>query len=105
MIHEGFEPDFPPAAMAEVAKINPNSPVARPGVRDLRDLLWSSIDNVESKDLDQVEYVERDGDQIKVFIGIADVDAYVAKGSAVDQHASENTTSVYTGVKNISDAP
>jgi len=99
MIHEGFEPDFPPAAMAEVAKINPNSPLARPGVRDLRDLLWSSIDNVESKDLDQVEYVERDGDQIKVFIGIADVDAYVAKGSAVDQHASENTTSVYTGVK------
>jgi len=99
MIHEGFEPDFPPAAIAEVAKINPNSSLARPGVRDLRDLLWSSIDNVESKDLDQVEYVERDGDQIKVFIGIADVDAYVAKSSAVDQHASENTTSVYTGVK------
>jgi len=99
MIHEGFEPDFPPAAMAEVEKLNPNRPLARPDVRDLRDLLWSSIDNVESKDLDQVEYVERDGDQIKVLIGIADVDSYVAQCSAVDQHAFENTTSVYTGVK------
>ncbi|HSE26234.1 MAG TPA: RNB domain-containing ribonuclease [Pyrinomonadaceae bacterium] len=99
MIHEGFEPDFPPTAMAEVAKLNGDSPHASPTVRDLRGLLWSSIDNVESKDLDQVEYVEQNGDQIKVFIGIADVDSYVAKGSAVDLHAFENTTSVYTGVR------
>ncbi len=69
-------------------------------VRDLRDLLWSSIDNPESRDLDQVEFARREDDgSIRLLIGIADVDAYVPKGSATDLFARHNTTSVYTGVE------
>ncbi len=73
--------------------------IARQVVRDLRDLLWSSIDNDVSKDLDQIEVAERlpNGD-VKVMIGIADVDAFVGKDSPIDQHAERETTSVYTGV-------
>jgi exoribonuclease-2 len=68
-------------------------------VPDLRNLLWSSIDNDTSKDLDQIEVAERlpNGD-IKVLIGIADVDAFVPKDTPIDQHAARETTSVYTGV-------
>lgn len=78
----------------EVLKQNPDSPI-----RDLRDLLWSSIDNHDSKDLDQLEYCERTANQeIHVKVAIADVDHYVRKSTAVDHHASHNGTSVYTGV-------
>ena len=70
----------------------------------LRNLLWSSIDNDTSKDLDQIEVAERlpNGD-VKVMIGIADVDAFVAKDSPIDQHAERETTSVYTGVEHFPD--
>ena len=70
------------------------------GARDLRDLPWSSIDNAESRDLDQIEWAEQlpDG-AIRVLLGIADVAAYVPKGSPVDEFAGTNTTSLYTGVK------
>jgi exoribonuclease-2 len=66
----------------------------------MRSLLWSSIDDRKSRDLDQVEYAERlpNGD-ICVRVGIANVDALVQKGSAIDAHAAENGTSVYTGVR------
>jgi VacB/RNase II family 3'-5' exoribonuclease len=71
-------------------------------VRDLRDRLWSSIDNDTSRDLDQIEVAERlpTGD-VKVLVGIADVDAFVPKASAIDQHAARETTTVYVGIRNF----
>jgi len=98
---EGFEPDFPPEVPKQLADISAHPPQLVPSdkVRDLRNLLWSSIDNDTSKDLDQIEVAERlpNGD-IKVMIGIADVDSFVGKDSPIDQHAARETTSVYTGV-------
>ncbi len=88
-------------AGAGFADIKAHPPQLTPSdkVRDLRSLLWSSIDNDTSKDLDQIEVAERlpNGD-VKVMIGIADVDAFVAKDTPIDQHAERETTSVYTGV-------
>lgn len=99
MLAEGFKPDMPPAVDRELQQLNPDPIVASTKALDLRKLLWSSIDNRSSRDLDQVEYVERlDDKSFKVMIGIADVDSFVPKGSPIDLHAFENTTSVYTGV-------
>lgn len=101
MREHGFIPDFPPAVQREVALLPENATVnddAR-GISDLRALLWSSIDNRDSRDLDQVEYVERLENGYRLLVGIADVDALVSKGSAADAHAANNTTSVYTGVE------
>ncbi|MFN6964277.1 MAG: RNB domain-containing ribonuclease [Pyrinomonadaceae bacterium] len=98
MRENGFEPEFPPEVRAEVDGLRERGAgEGGPSVRDLRGLLWSSIDNRSSRDLDQVEYAERldDGD-IRVLIGIADVDPYVRQGSAIDRHAAHNTVSVYT---------
>jgi VacB/RNase II family 3'-5' exoribonuclease len=104
MIAHGFEPDFPADVPQQLAEINAHPPSlsASNTVRDLRSLLWSSIDNDTSKDLDQIEVAERlpDG-SIKVMVGIADVDAFVAKDSPIDQHAAKETTTVYTGVINF----
>ncbi|HEV2325498.1 MAG TPA: RNB domain-containing ribonuclease [Terracidiphilus sp.] len=101
MIEHGFQPDFPQGTDAELATIaaQPALPAA-PGAKDLRNLLWSSIDNDTSKDLDQIEWAERlpDG-RIRVLVGVADVDARVHAGTVIDSHASTETTSVYTGVK------
>jgi len=98
---QGFQPDFPPEAQKQLADIKAHPPQLTPSdkVRDLRSLLWSSIDNDTSKDLDQIEVAERlpNGD-VKVMIGIADVDAFVAEDTPIDQHAERETTSVYTGV-------
>jgi exoribonuclease-2 len=102
----GFQPDFPPEAQQQLAEIRAHPPqlVASDKVHDLRNLFWSSIDNDTSKDLDQIEVAERlaNGD-VKVMIGIADVDAFVGQDSPtrhspIDQHAARETTSVYTGV-------
>ena len=94
----GFEPDFPADVAREVEEIERAGERAsdRQGVRDLRALLWSSIDNKESRDLDQVEYAERTEGGYRVLVGIADVDTYVPQGSAIDRHAAANTVSVYT---------
>jgi len=100
MIEHGFSPDFPVEAKAEVAAIEAQPALpAVPGAKDLRSLLWSSIDNDTSKDLDQIEWAEQlpDG-RIRVLVGVADVDSRVKKGSALDKHAASETTSVYTGV-------
>ncbi|MEO8335409.1 MAG: RNB domain-containing ribonuclease [bacterium] len=100
MRSNGFEPEFSPEIMREVASIDdPSDDPLPPTVRDLRELEWSSIDNRESRDLDQIEVAERSSDgTIRLMIGVADVDALVARGSAADEHAAINTTSVYTGV-------
>jgi len=104
MLDNGFEPDFPPACAEQLAQIKAAPPQAAPtqDVRDLRSLLWSSIDNDTSRDLDQIEVAEKlpDG-TIKVLVGIADVDCFVAKDSPIDQHAAKETTTVYTGVRNF----
>ncbi|MFL6332432.1 MAG: RNB domain-containing ribonuclease [Pyrinomonadaceae bacterium] len=92
----GFEPDFPPGVAQELEGLKEASAGEEAGVKDLRETLWSSIDNKESRDLDQIEYVERRDKDYRVLVGIADVDAYVPKGSAVDRHAAVNTVSVYT---------
>jgi exoribonuclease II len=100
MIEHGFEPELPPEAKLEVARLE-RRPAATlsDGRRDLRDLLWSSVDNRTSRDLDQIEFAESMPDgSIRLLIGIADVDALVARGTATDEHAATNTTSVYTGV-------
>jgi exoribonuclease-2 len=101
MIEHGFQPDFPAGAAAEIAaiKAHPETPAA-PGAQDLRSLLWSSIDNDTSKDLDQIEWAEQLSDgRIRVLVGVADVDARVPEGTVIDGHARSETTSVYTGVK------
>jgi VacB/RNase II family 3'-5' exoribonuclease len=102
MMQYGFAPDFPAAVSQQLADLKAHPPEILPGptVRDLRDLLWSSIDNDTSRDLDQIEVAERqpNGD-VKVLIGIADVDAFVPKGSPIDLHAARETTTVYTGVR------
>jgi exoribonuclease-2 len=106
MLDYGFEPDFPAACAEQLARIKAAPPQAVPGgdVRDLRTLLWSSIDNDTSRDLDQIEVAERlpdGGGAIKVLVGIADVDAFVDKDSPIDRHAAKETTTVYTGVRNF----
>ncbi len=100
----GFQPDFPPEVSSQLAQIKQSPPqaAAGPDVRDMRSLLWSSIDNDTSRDLDQIEVAEAgaNGD-VKIMVGIADVDAFVAKQTPIDQHAARETTTVYTGVRNF----
>src|SRR5258708_20262568 len=101
MLENGFEPEFPVDARQQLATIMSNPPKITSGgnVRDLRQLLWSSIDNDTSRDLDQIEVAERLADgQIKILVGVADVDAFVPKGSPLDRHAAKETTTVYAGV-------
>lgn len=101
MIENGFQPDFPAGTDTALAQIKaqPALPIA-PDAQDLRNLLWSSIDNDTSKDLDQIEWAEKLADgRIRVLVGVADVDVRVPRGSLLDKHAQTETTSVYTGVK------
>ena len=100
MRQNGFVPEFPPEVLQQVARADdPSDDPLPPAVVDLRALPWSSVDNRDSRDLDQVEVAERLADDgIRVRIGIADVDELVPLGSAADDHAARNTTSVYTGV-------
>jgi VacB/RNase II family 3'-5' exoribonuclease len=98
----GFQPDFSPEIQQQLQQLRSHPPTlaAAGSVRDLRNQLWSSIDNDTSRDLDQIEVAERlpNGDT-KVLIGIADVDAFAAKSTAIDQHAARETTTVYTGIR------
>ncbi len=96
-MHErGLQPDFSPPALAQAREI-PDPPPVHGGLRDLTSLLWCSIDNDDSRDLDQLSAAEPGADGATLLrVAIADVDAYVPKGSPIDDHARINTTSVYT---------
>jgi exoribonuclease-2 len=106
MLARGLVPDFPPQALAQLAGIHgPASPTGA-ATRDLRNLSWCSIDNDDSRDLDQLSVAEAlPGGATKILIAIADVDAVVQKHSALDEHARENTTSVYTAAETFSMLP
>jgi len=96
MRDRGFEPDFSPDALAQVAQLSEQASLT--GRRDLRQLPWCSIDNDDSRDLDQLTVAAPGaGRGVTILVAIADVDALVPRDSPVDQHAARNTTSVYTG--------
>ena len=100
MIEHGLQPDFSPEAQRQADSLSPADSQTRPAIRDLRALLWSSIDNDDTRDLDQLAVAEPlAGGAIKILVAVADVDALVTPGSAIDDHARSNTTSVYTAAK------
>ena len=93
MLENGFEPEFPPLAEQQLSQLVAHPPQVAPSgtIRDLRNLLWSSIDNDTSRDLDQIEVAERlPTGETRVLVGIADVDTFVPKNSAIDQHAAKD---------------
>jgi len=96
MLDRGFEPDFPPEVQRQLETLD-----ARPaaGLRDLTALAWSSIDNDDSRDLDQIEWAERTPGGIRVLVGVSDVDSVAARGTPIDLHAQRETTTVYTGIR------
>ena len=97
MIARGLLPDFSLAAQAELGTIHGPATADGEATRDLRQLLWCSIDNDDSRDLDQLTVAEASpGDRVKIFVAVADVDAVVHSGMAIDVHARNNTTSIYT---------
>jgi exoribonuclease-2 len=100
MLARGLAPDFTPAAMAELNAISAAATATSPATRDLRPLLWCSIDNDDSRDLDQISVAEAlPNGATKILVAIADVSAVVRQGSALDAHARQNTTSVYTAAQ------
>ncbi len=95
MVENGFEPEFSADVETQVRGLQ--EPAIPGDAKDLRSLLWSSIDNATSRDLDQIEWAEQlDNGDIRVLVAIADVDALVKKDSPVDRHAAKNTVTVYT---------
>jgi VacB/RNase II family 3'-5' exoribonuclease len=106
MVDRGLLPDFSDAVMAEVGRITSPTIENDPRIRDLRGLIWASIDNDDSEDLDQLTVAEPlSGGAVKILVAIADVDSIVKKGTAIDGHAKYNTTSVYTAAQIFSMLP
>jgi exoribonuclease-2 len=102
MVEHGLQPDFPPAALAEANALAPLASHPDGGASDLRSLLWCSIDNDDSRDLDQLTVAEPlAGGQVRIRVAVADVSAAVPAGSALDDHATANTTSIYTPPQNF----
>jgi exoribonuclease-2 len=97
MLEKGLLPDFPPKVLKQIGALRGPAVTSDPSVRDLRKRLWCSIDNDDSRDLDQLSVAEDLGSgRIRQYVAIADVDEIVSQGSPVDLHAQHNTTSVYT---------
>ncbi len=100
MLDRGLLPDFSAAALAELERLQIPGITDDEPVQDLRNLLWASIDNDDSLDLDQLTVAEAlPGETSKILVAIADVAAVVKNGSAIDEHARYNTTSVYTAAE------
>jgi len=100
MLERGLVPDFPITALAELNGIHGPATRTEEPARDLKNFLWCSIDNDDSRDLDQLTVAEvMPAGAVKVLVSIADVDAIVKKQSALDDHARQNTTSVYTAAE------
>ena len=100
MLERGLLPDFSPQALSELGQIQGPATQPKESVRDLRNLLWCSIDNDDSRDLDQLTVAEAlPGGTTRILVAIADVDAIVKKQSALDEHARHNTVSVYTAAE------
>jgi exoribonuclease-2 len=95
MIANGLQPDFDAAALRQLAAIGRPAEDSSPDIRDLRHLLWASIDNDNSRDLDQLTVADTTSQgAVRIFVAIADVDAVVKPDSPIDGHARVNTTSV-----------
>lgn len=100
MFSRGLEPEFSPAALEQLATFKGPAKASGGGIRDLTDRDWFSIDNDDSRDLDQLSLSEpMPGGGLRISVAVADVDALVKKGSPIDQHAQLNTTSVYTSAR------
>ncbi|MCG6534736.1 MAG: RNB domain-containing ribonuclease, partial [Syntrophales bacterium LBB04] len=100
MLERGLLPDFSAEALAELAAMQGPATADADHIRDLRSLPWASIDNDDSRDLDQLTVaVAMPGNNVKIFVAVADVDSLVRNGSAIDAHARHNTTSVYTAAQ------
>ena len=100
MRERGLEPEFPKPAIEQLKTIDGPSAEDGAGIVDMTGLLWCSIDNDDSRDLDQLTVSETlpDG-SVKIMVAIADVDTLVAKDTPIDRHAQINTTSVYTSAR------
>jgi len=97
MLTNHLEPDLPPAAVQHLSTITGPATERGPEIRDLRALLWCSIDNDDSRDIDQLSVSQPlSGGAVNILVAIADVDAVVTIGTPIDAHARVNTTSVYT---------
>ncbi len=106
MLSRGLLPDFSAQAVAELAKIQSPAATSGESIHDLRGLLWASIDNDDSEDLDQLTVSETmPGDKVRIRVAVADVDSLVRRASAIDDHARRNTTSVYTAARVFSMLP
>ena len=100
MFERGLNPDFSPEELDELDRIHGPATRVEESTRDLRNLIWCSIDNDDSRDLDQLTVAEAmTGGAVKILVAVADVDAIVKKKSAIDDHAWQNTTSVYTAAE------
>lgn len=100
MFSRGLEPEFPHAVQQQLARIKGPARETDGSIRDLTPLAWCSIDNDDSRDLDQLTVcaaLPKGG--VRIFVAVADVDALVKKGSPIDEHAKLNTTSVYTSAR------